>query len=73
MMCSRNVTIVQNEELVSIAVFIRKWMLFVIGLTCNACGGIAYNSVYSASNVYKKGNKSVPNNYRGITLISIKY
>jgi hypothetical protein len=28
MICSRNVTILQNEELVSIAVYIRNWMLF---------------------------------------------
>jgi hypothetical protein len=28
MMCSRNVTVLQDEELVSIVVFIRKWMLF---------------------------------------------
>jgi hypothetical protein len=56
MMCSRNVTIEQNEQIVSIAVFTRKWMLFGKGLTCNACGDIAFNSVYIASNVYEKVN-----------------
>jgi hypothetical protein len=53
MMCSRNVTLLQNEELVSIAVFIREWMLFGNDLTCNDFWDIAYNSVYIASNVYK--------------------
>jgi hypothetical protein len=44
MMCNRNVTILQNEELVSLAVFIRKWMSFSKVITGSDCGDIAYYS-----------------------------